>query len=337
MKRKRLKKATTSLRSTAHNNECHNQWPCTVKTPEGPIIAQWIHKKTVRLEKRDEVHIRLVLDKETFVIRCLPHGWIKKKNEKPLIEEIEIPDENGNIRKYISSRPAGQTMFVKDYNPELNPPLEINAPILSIHDGIADLIHHLTKLANPANSTMNTPTPYGKTLLAGNLLMQCLGYCHDTRSAEEIEFVRHQALTPNSPDTTAAAHLTTPREHDIRKVVKQAATEAAEETLSRVNPALRCSKLNPDRGKNEDLHQAFTLERRNQATDQATFEALARMDISMARKDGIGIWMRHSVAVKHNQSATKGESISENDVKKRAAALKKQYCRVLTAARSPRD
>ncbi len=108
------------------------------------------------------------------------------------------------------------------------------------------------------------------------------------------------------------------------------AKKAAEIVLASVAPALRCSKLNPDRGATDDLVQAFTLERKKQATDGATFRALARLDIEVARKTpDKAPWMRVSDANRHYNRAVRGESVRADCITTRADALERRYRRAI--------
>jgi hypothetical protein len=111
------------------------------------------------------------------------------------------------------------------------------------------------------------------------------------------------------------------------------AKKAAELVLAAVAPALRCSKLNPDRGATDDLVQAFTLERKKRATDRATFRALARLDIEVARKTpDKAPWMRVGDANRHYNRAVRGEAVRADDVATRAFALERRYRRALREA-----
>jgi hypothetical protein len=111
------------------------------------------------------------------------------------------------------------------------------------------------------------------------------------------------------------------------------AQKAAEIVLAAVAPALRCSKLNPDRGATDDLVQAFTLERKKRATDRATFRALARLDIEVARKTpDKAPWMRVGDANRQYSRAVRGEAVRADDVATRAVALERRYRRALREA-----
>ena len=111
------------------------------------------------------------------------------------------------------------------------------------------------------------------------------------------------------------------------------AQKAAEIVLAAVAPALRCSKLNPDRDATDDLVQAFTLERKKRATDGETFTALARLDIEMARKTpDKAPWMRLSDAHRHYSRAVRGEAVRAGDIATRAVALERRYRRAVREA-----
>jgi hypothetical protein len=116
------------------------------------------------------------------------------------------------------------------------------------------------------------------------------------------------------------------------------AQKAAEIALATVAPALRCSKLNPDRGARDDLVQAFSLERKKHATDGETFTALARLDIETARKTpDKAPWMRLSDANRQYNRAVRGEAVRADDIATRAVALERRYRRALRdAARGKR-
>jgi hypothetical protein len=110
------------------------------------------------------------------------------------------------------------------------------------------------------------------------------------------------------------------------------AQRAAELALATVAPALRCSKLNPDRGATDDLVQAFALERRNHATDGETFSALARWDIETARKTpDKAPWMRLSDARRHYRRAVQGELLKQADIDMRVDALERRYRRAINS------
>jgi len=167
------------------------QWPITVNTPEGQIHAYWIHKEAVKIGHNDEIHIRLVLERETLVLRCEAIGWVKHKDSKPLSEEIQVIDDQGIMCQAIARRPAPPVMFARDLNPELNPPIAFNTQQLRNRtDKVDSLNYFITTLA--PHKTQDHPSseiPKGKILLHGDLLASCIGYCHDDRTSEEVDFV----------------------------------------------------------------------------------------------------------------------------------------------------
>jgi hypothetical protein len=108
------------------------------------------------------------------------------------------------------------------------------------------------------------------------------------------------------------------------------AREAAEIALASIAPALRCSKLNPNRGATDDLVQAYNLERKKHANDVETFWALSRLDIETARKTpDKAPWMRLSDANRHYRLAVHGDAIRAVDIATRAEALQRRYRRAI--------
>jgi len=108
------------------------------------------------------------------------------------------------------------------------------------------------------------------------------------------------------------------------------AQKAAEIALATIAPALRCSKLNPNRGATDDLVQAYNLERKKHATDAETFRALSRLDIETARKTpDKAPWMRLSDANRHYRQAVHGDAVRAVDIATRAVALQRRYRRAI--------
>jgi len=108
------------------------------------------------------------------------------------------------------------------------------------------------------------------------------------------------------------------------------AQQAAEIALATIAPALRCSKLNPNRGATDDLVQAYNLERKKHATDRETFRALSRLDIETARKTpDKAPWMRLSDANRHYRQAVHGDAMRAVDIATRADALQRRYRRAI--------
>jgi len=117
---------------------------------------------------------------------------------------------------------------------------------------------------------------------------------------------------------------------EAERAAIMAAQKGAEIALAAVAPALRCSKLNPDRGATDDLVHAFTVERRQHATDGEAFNALARWDIETARKTpDRAPWMRLSDAKRHYRRAVHGDPVTHADTAARADALERRYRRAI--------
>ena len=148
------------------------------------------------------------------------------------------------------------------------------------------------------------------------------------------EFPFGKAVTENSKDRRTDAHCG--RRSEKENVAKGAdstatvAQQAAEIALATIAPALRCSKLNPNRGATDDLVQAYNLERKKHATDRETFRALSRLDIETARKTpDKAPWMRLSDANRHYRQAVHGDAMRAVDIATRADALQRRYRRAI--------
>ncbi len=155
------------------------------------------------------------------------------------------------------------------------------------------------------------------------------------RLQEELPFGKASGCD-HRPRTTDSGGRT-----ENRKMVKgddtiaTVAQKAAELVLASVAPALRCSKLNPDRGATDDLVQAFALERRNHATDRETFGALARLDIETARKTpDKAPWMRPNDAKRHYRRAVQGDPLKQADIEIRVDALERRHRRAIKSKKS---
>jgi len=148
------------------------------------------------------------------------------------------------------------------------------------------------------------------------------------------EFPFGMAVTENGKDRRTDAHCGRRREKEnVAQGDYSTATvaqQAAEIALATIAPALRCSKLNPNRGATDDLVQAYNLERKKHATDRETFRALSRLDIETARKTpDKAPWMRLSDANRHYRQAVHGDAVRAVDIATRAAALHRRYRRAI--------
>ncbi|MEI8140176.1 MAG: hypothetical protein WCI03_09950 [bacterium] len=154
----------------------------------------------------------------------------------------------------------------------------------------------------------------------------------DVRLQEEFPF--GPTATEGGKDRHTDAH--SGRRRGKEKVAKgddttaTVAQQAAEIALATIAPALRCSKLNPNRGATDDLVQAYNLERKKHATDRETFRALSRLDIETARKTpDKAPWMRLSEANRHYRQAVHGDAMRAVDIATRAVALHRRYRRAI--------
>ncbi|MEI8140606.1 MAG: hypothetical protein WCI03_12155 [bacterium] len=146
--------------------------------------------------------------------------------------------------------------------------------------------------------------PFGKAETEG--AKECRTDTHSGRRREKEKVAK-------SDDTTATV-----------------AQKAAEIALATIAPALRCSKLNPNRGATDDLVQAYNLERKKHANDVETFWALSRLDIETARKTpDKAPWMRLSDANRHYRQAVHGDAMRAVDIATRADALQRRYRRAI--------
>jgi hypothetical protein len=164
-----------------------SHWPVIVKTPEGPVDVYWIHNTVLTIGKREEIHVRLVLANETLVLRCEPDGRIKDADSTFQTEMVEMQDEKGATSKAPYSRPPSPLMYIREFNPEIHRPFAFNVPKLRMDDAITDYVGHIVGILSSRVSVQKRGVPFGEVLLDNNLLMQCLGYCHDRRTLEEAE------------------------------------------------------------------------------------------------------------------------------------------------------
>jgi hypothetical protein len=195
--------------------------------------------------------------------------------------------------------------------------------------------HEVRPSEEDVKRMIKTDQPFGKIVvrrMAGGEGSQRTGG-RDRKRGEQDDV--KATLTPT---------LSPPREREKRGVAGwhggageyaavAVAQKAAEIVLAAVTPALRCSKLNPDRGPTDDLVQAYNLERKKHGTDGETFAALARLDIEMARKTpDKAPWLRLSEAQRHYSRAVRGESARADDIAARAIALERRYRRAIRDA-----